>query len=313
MKKCYNIFFISFIFIGSVFENVYGQQLPQFTQWATHQFQFNPAHAGIKPCVDIQTLYRTQWVGITNAPKSGFFTLSVPLQAKRTEYLSGRHGCGVKVEYDRIGQFTTNKVNFAYAGHFNFSKYNRLSLGLYAGYLHFGYDPSISKTIDPDPAIFTEASFVLPDASVGAWWNGENYYAGISLQNLMHSKWKNIGIDSRFRLQTFINGGLRFKMTGGFSLLTGMIIRIPKNGPLSVDVNAVFDYENVFGFGGGYRYTDALMAFCYIKINQQLFIQYSADYGTSPLNRGGFSHEVSINFATCKPVITGPIKTALFQ
>ena len=290
----------------------FGQQLPQYTQWATHQSSINPAHAGIKACVDIQTLYRTQWVGLNGAPKSGFFTLSVPLQANRTAYLSARHGIGVKVETDKIGQFTTNRFNLAYAGHVNFSRDTRLSVGISLGMMHFGYDQSNSITIDPDPAVLSEASLVMPDASIGAWWNGANYYFGASIQNLTRSKWKEVGLDSRYRLHTYINAGNKLKINNDINLLSGILFKIPKTGPLGVDANAVFDFKNIFGIGGGYRFTEAILGFMYFRINQQYLIQYSVDYVVSPLGRS-FSHEISFNFATCKSATTGAIKTALFE
>lgn len=288
------------------------QQSIQYSQWSTHQFAFNPAHAGIKECVDIQTLARYQWVGVPGAPKSGFFTLSCPLQAKRTDYLFGRHGIGVKVEYDKIGQFTMNKFNLAYAGHFNFSRDTRLSLGLSLGMMHFGYDPFSVKTIDLDPSVYSEASLVKPDATFGAWWNGANYYFGFALQNLFRPKWDGIGLESRFRLEPMINAGYRLKLDNDYNVNSGILFKIPKSGQPSVDVNAILDYKNICGIGIGYRFTEAVLGFAYIKFNQQLSIQYSMDYVVSPLGRT-MSHEVSINFATCKPVITSSIKTALFD
>src|SRR5690606_18684603 len=104
------------------------QQIPQYSQWSLHQFAGNPAHAGIKPCIDVHALYRLQWVGFEGAPRSGFFTMAVPLSAKRRKYLSARHGTGFKFETDQIGQFNVNRFNLAYAAHFNFTTDNRLSL-----------------------------------------------------------------------------------------------------------------------------------------------------------------------------------------
>lgn len=312
MKKI-KFIFITFVLIGNLtIFNCNGQQLPQYTQWATHQFSFNPAHAGIKPCVDIQTLARYQWTTVSGAPRSGFATLSVPLHAGRSDYLSARHGIGAKVEYDHIGQFITNKVNLAYAGHFNFSRDTRLSLGMYAGFLHFGYNPKNSITIDPDPIVLSEVSRIIPDATFGSWWNGRNYYFGLSIQNLLRGKWKGIGMDSRYRWQTYIDAGYRQKISSEVTLLPSILFKIPTRGPVSFDFNLMYDYNNVVGFGVGYRYIDALLGFFYIKLNQQLHIQYSVDYVISPLAKG-MSHEVSINFATCKPRITGTTKTALFE
>jgi len=124
----------------SVSSIAYGQQIAQFSQWSFHQFALNPAHAGIKSCIDLHTLYRAQWLGFSGAPRSGMLTLCAPLKSKRNEFLSARHGIGLRFENDRIGQLSTNRLNVAYAGHFNFSRDNRLSLGIYGGVIQMGYD-----------------------------------------------------------------------------------------------------------------------------------------------------------------------------
>jgi type IX secretion system PorP/SprF family membrane protein len=89
--------------LGSKFS--FAQQTPQYTQWSMHQFALNPAHAGIKSCIDIHTLYRAQWLGFDGAPRSGFLTLSTPLKSKRNKYLSARQGLGLRFETDQIGQY----------------------------------------------------------------------------------------------------------------------------------------------------------------------------------------------------------------
>lgn len=300
---------IIFFFIGK--KSLIGQQSTQYSQWMTHQLSFNPAYAGIKPCVEIQTAYRTQWIGINGAPKCGFLTASVPLAAKRTNYLSPRHGFALKVENEKVGQFTSNKFNLGYAGHYNFSKVNRISLGLFGGFNHFGYEHATSVTIDPDPKVFQEASLFMPDASVGAWWNGANYYLGASFQNLFRNKWKGVGLESRYRIQTYLDGGIRYKTSQDVTLLFGMLFKVPPTGRPSVDIDLLYDFKNIIGFGGGYRVYDAIKGFFFFKIDQRFVVQYSVDYNISPL-RAGISHEFSFSFSACKPDITGPIKTEMF-
>ena len=168
MKGLFHIALMSFVLMFS--GKTFAQQIAQYSQWSSHQFALNPAHAGIKSCIDFHTLYRTQWVGFGGAPRSGMFTLSAPLNAKRKQYFSARQGIGMRFESDRIGQFNTNRLNAAYAAHFNFTRDTRLSLGLYGGVIQLGYDPSSSTTIDPDPTVLKEASFMVPDATFGAWW-----------------------------------------------------------------------------------------------------------------------------------------------
>jgi type IX secretion system PorP/SprF family membrane protein len=292
----------------------YSQQIPQYTQWASHQFALNPAHAGIKSCIDIHSLYRIQWVGFDGAPKSGFLTIAIPIKTKPKQFFSPRHGMGLRFETDQIGQFNTNRINLAYAAHFNFTRETRLSLGFYGGIIQMGYDPSKTITIQSDPTVTQEASFIAPDASFGAWWNGENYYFGLVLQNLIRYKWVDLGADSRYRFHTSINAGYRLKLNDNISLFPAALVKIPPRGPVAIDLSANVDFGNKFSFGLGYRNADALLFFAGFKINQRLSIQYSFDLTLSPLRTvSSNTHELSISFSACKPENTNTSRCPLFE
>ncbi|MDX2359454.1 MAG: type IX secretion system membrane protein PorP/SprF [Crocinitomicaceae bacterium] len=292
----------------------YGQQIPQYSQWSMHQFEGNPAHAGIKRCVDIHTLYRLQWVGFSGAPRSGFLTVSIPLDKKRTKFFAARHGLGFKFETDKIGQFNFNRINAAYAAHFNFDEYKRISFGLYAGIVQMGYDPAGTTTTNPDPSVMNQASQVSPDASFGVWYNDQNYYIGAAFRNLFPSRWDNIGESSRYRFHTALTGGYRWAVGESISLLPAVIVRIPPKGPLSVDLNLHMDYKNIFGIGVGYRNTDAIIGFATIKIKEQFSITYSFDYTLSDIQLGAKNtHEVSLRITTCKTRNRGVASCPLFE
>jgi len=290
------------------------QQLPQYTQWAYHQFSNNPAHAGIKKCVDIHTLYRSQWVGFEGAPRSGFLSVSIPLNSRRKNYLSARHGTGFKFETDQIGAFITNRINFAYAGHFNFNKHNRLSLGLYGGIVQVSYDASQTITADPDPTVSNQASFASPDASFGAWYNAEKYFLGLVLDNLISFRWPEIGSNSRNRMHAMINAGYQFGLNEKISLMPLIMMRYAPRGPLSFDLNLQVDYDNFIGIGVGYRNSDALISFISMKIRDQFSIVYSFDYTLSDIQLGAKNtHEISLRFTTCKSEQNRSISCPLFE
>ncbi len=290
------------------------QQLPQYSQWSLHQFSLNPAHAGIKKCVDVHALARAQWYGFDGAPQSGFITASIPLRSRRNKFLSARHGTGIKFERDQIGQFLTHRLNVAYAAHFNFTVDNRLSLGIYGGFVQFSYNHANSVTIDPDPTVQNEANFIAPDASFGAWWNGKNYYFGLILQNLIPYKWPAPGTDSRFRFHTTLNGGYRYRASENVSLLPGFIARIPPAGPPSIDLNVMADFKNQVAFGLGYRNTDALIVFASFKFKGQFSINYSFDYVLSSLRPGTINtHEFSLIYSGCKRPSSSTYSCPLFE
>ena len=290
------------------------QQLPQYTQWASHQFLMNPAHAGIKNCMDIHSLYRMQWLGFEGAPKSGFLTLSTPLGLKRKTILSARQGIGARIETDNIGQFSSTRVNVAFSNHYNFTPDTRLSLGISAGFVQFGYNTQNSITINPDPTVTKTTNFTKFDATFGAWWNGKNYYFGLILPNLIHAKWENIGSNSKFRSHIYMNSGYRYNINKKYTFLPSVLLKIPPAGPLVADFNLLFDYQNQFGIGVGYRNTDALLFLANFKIKQQFSVHYSFDFVLSPLRKGTVNtHEISITYTTCKAKNTKTTACSLFE
>ena len=306
-----HVFYISILYLLPI--SAFSQQLPQYTQWSQHQMTMNPAHAGIKNCLEVHSLYRMQWVGFDGAPKSGFLTLSAPIQTKRKQYLSARQGIGFRFESDRIGQFNTNRFNLAYSGHFNFSRDNRLSLGIYGGVIQMGFDPSNSTTLYPDPSVVREGSFIAPDASFGAWWNGENYYIGLTLQQLIPYKWSSPGDDSKFRFHPSFNMGYRLRVNDKVSILPAALVRIPPRGPLSVDLQAMVDFSNKINTGIGFRNGDALLFFAGFKLNQRFSVNYSFDMTISDIRLGSSNtHELSITFNTCKPLNNSTYSCPLF-
>ncbi len=302
------------ILLFSVFySHLFGQQLPQYTQWTSNQLAINPAHAGIKKCVDVHALYRNQWVGMSDSPTSGFFTASIPLRSKQTKLLSPRHGLALRFEGDRIGMFNTNRINVGYAAHFNFTTETRLSLGIYAGVVNMGFNHSKATTIDPDPSVMREFSIVRPDAHFGAWWNGKNYYIGFMLNQLIPTKWLE-GNASQFRFHASLNGGYKFELSERSAIIPHAIVRFPIIGKINADALVIYDYDNLLNLGVGYRTTEAVLIIAGVKINRRFAINYSFDWNVSALsNVSKHTHEIGISFLTCKPERKGTNNCALFE
>lgn len=300
---------IVLLFITLFSLTVSSQQLPQYSQWFWNQLSLNPAHSGIKPCVEVKTQIRAQYLGIEGAPNSGNFTFSLPIPTKRKRFLGTRQGLGMKFERDQIGPFTGNRFNLSYAVHMNFTQDNRLSVGIGAGIHQWGFNKDKSTTLVVDPLLAQTGSFVAPDANLGFWWNGADYYLGLALNQLTRSRWEDISDDSRFKFHYSLSGGYRWIVKEGITFMPSMMLRFPPKSKISADFNLLVDFKNQFGIGIGYRNTDAIMAYLNVKIKEQFQIGYSFDYVISPI--GGnqfFTHEISLTLNGCKvysPTATG--------
>lgn len=304
------------VIIFSVFGwlSVSGQQLPHLSQWSNHQFAINPAHAGIKTCLEVQSTLRGQWIGFEGAPVTGWLTVSAPLKAKRNHYLSARHGLGGMVNYDQLGAFKQITVMMAYAGHFNFSRDERLSLGIAAGATQLAFDIDKAKPLFADPRINGSAVELQPTATFGAWWNGANYFAGMSFYQLIPQNWKNIGFDAGSSIHGTINGGFRQALSPEWTVLPSVNIGFAKAAPVDLQLQALFDCKGRFTTGLGFRNTDALIGFLGFRFEERWRILYSYDFILSAMRPGTFhTHELTIGFSPCKAISADQQLCPLFE
>jgi type IX secretion system PorP/SprF family membrane protein len=286
------------LFIATV---SFSQQIAQYSQWSFNQFSINPALAGIKRCLDVRTAVRAQWAGFEGAPISGLITINAPLSKKKKRYNAAFHGLGGKIERDQFGNFNNMAISMAYALHFPIQRNKRLSFGLSAGIQQFGFDHTKATTIEADPAVAQSAnSFLFPLIGLGAWYNSNNFYVGAAVDQLFRNKWKDVGFASRFGLHTKIQAGTKFTFDNDNSILPGILFRIPPAGPMSFDINVMFDFKNTVMLGIGYRNVDAVIGFFKVNI-KQFTIGYSFDYITSDIRGGNFhTHELSIQYSGCR-------------
>lgn len=273
--------------------------MTQYTQWSQHQVMLNAAHLGIEKGLEMHSLYRFQWVGLEGAPRSGGFAFSLQIDKRQKKYLETKHGLGVRFEADQIGQFNTNRINFGYAPHFVINETTRLSFGVYAGVLQMGFNHATAITVDDDPAVLREAVIIAPDASFGALWSGRNYFAGVSLNQIIPWKWKSLGYDSKFRFHTTIQAGYKLGVSENIQFLPSVLVKIPPRGPVAIDLQAMFDFGRIIHVGLSYRNSDALAIIAGFKIKQRFSVAYSYDIGISTLRKTHHgSHEISLAFVT---------------
>ncbi len=279
----------------------FGQQLGHMSTWASHQYAINPAHTGIKTCLEAQTTLRGQWIAFDGAPYTGWVSVSAPLAAKRKKFLSARHGLGGLMYADKIGPFQQFSFLMSYAGHFNFSQTTRLSLGLAFGATQLSFDRSIANPLDPDPVINGSASQLFPDARFGAWFNGKNYFFGTALYNLIPMEWNEIGKYGSSSMHGMFNAGTRIQVNQKTAILPSLYLGFAPHSTIDLQLQAVADFNARFNFGLGFRNTDALIALIGFRFEEKWRLTYSYDFILSNLRPGTYhTHELTLAFSPCK-------------
>ncbi|WP_237249375.1 PorP/SprF family type IX secretion system membrane protein [Sphingobacterium faecale] len=299
----------------------YGQQNIQFTQYIFNSMSVNPAYAGYKGEWFGQVGLRSQWTGLNGAPKTGSFSIDGVLDPE-----TQRHGVGLQITADGLGPQSATGIfaNYALRLPLDDSKSHRLSLGIAGGVTQYGLDGTKISVNDPDDPNIPEGKLSTwkPDIRLGAYYNNTKWYAGVAVHDLFAGS--DSGEDFVFNQNTlqslrrnihgYLMAGALFQLDRGLLLRPSLLLKDDFKGPTSLDLNAMFIFNEKFWIGGGYRtrakffnrdYTDysvnklssmnSISGIAQFYVSQKLRIGYSYDH---MLNRLGVTqngtHEVTL-------------------
>ena len=285
------------IFIFCISNTSFAQQDPESTQYLYNMSILNPAYATDDPeTINLGAFYRAQWVGAVGGPTTGMFFAHTPI-AKKMEG-------GISIVHDEIGDVVREtNVFLDYAYVLTLNDWSKLSFGIKAGATFFStnYNGFIYSDPEPDPAFSENLSRTFPNIGMGAFFFGENFYAGLSAPNLLKSKHleKDSGIVAlgKEEIHFFLTGGYIFELDEKWKLKPNFMTKAVGGAPLSMDLNANILYNDRLEFGLGYRFGDAMNAMVNFKINRALRIGYAYDHTVSNLGRfNNGTHEIMLLF-----------------
>ena len=277
-----------------------------------NQFGHNPAVAGSKECMDIKTGYRLQWMGFEGAPKTGYLSFQSRLKQKQKKPDQSYHGIGLYLEKDQVGPIGTTYIYPAYAYHIPLNKGYTLSGGVFAGVQQYSFDNNLTLFNPIDNATgASENVWIFPDITAGLWLYHESLYAGLAAGQLYNKHIKGpggqIGINSRIERHYNFTAGYRFLLGEGQSLIPSTMVKFILLAPPSIDMNVMWDYENLFTLGVSYRNVDAVAVLAKFSLFSFLDVAYSFDYTTSKIRKGSSnSHEIMLSLYLCE----GKLRTA---
>jgi len=277
----------------------FGQQDPQFTQYMYNMSIINPAYATAdEGMLNLGGLYRTQWVGLEGAPKTGSFFAHMPVNEKIE--------LGISFLNDNIGDVVNENniyADFAYVLPAGLE--SKISFGVKAGITSF--DANFNNFVlqsggsSSDTAFDENISKIFPNVGIGAFYFTDNYYLGVSAPNLLTTKHlesqngiKSTGVQD---IHYFVTGGYVFDINSDLKLKPAFMAKAVRGAPLAIDITANVLINQRLEAGLGYRLDDAISALVSFKIKPELRVGYAYDYTTS--NLGEFnsgSHEIFVLF-----------------
>ncbi|WP_294956990.1 type IX secretion system membrane protein PorP/SprF [uncultured Flavobacterium sp.] len=292
MKKI--ILLIHFLFYLSVS----AQQDPEYTHYMYNMSVVNPAYAtGVPAMMNFGGLYRTQWVGAYGSPKTFTFFGHTAINDKieaGISFISDDIGDGAKKE---------NNVYADFAYVLKLGGKNKLSLGLKAGFSSMQTNFNGFRFTDPqtDFAFSENINATKPNIGIGAYYFTDNLYVGLSVPNLLKSKYieEKSGINAfgSEEIHTFLTAGYIFQVNDKLKLKPAFMSKFVKGAPITLDVTANVLYNEKFEFGAAYRIDDSVSALFNINVTPTLRVGYAYDYTLT--NFGQFNsgtHEIMLLF-----------------
>ena len=295
MKK---ILFTALITL-SVFVDVEAQQDPHYTQYMYNMNVINPAYAGSKENLSFGLLYRQQWEGIEDAPRTFTFSGHSP---------AGKNvGLGLSVISDEIGPVKEQNVYGDFSYTLNLGGEHRLALGIKAGatFQKIGLFSDINGSLpDPTDEAFSEDSNnTYFNIGTGFFYYTNNYYIALSVPNMLKSKHLNVRRDGQERYygeetqHYFLTGGYVFQLTDNIKFKPFAMVKSAFDAPTSFDVSTNFLFNEKFEIGATYRLDDSFGGMVNYAITPNLRVGYAYDRIISDLKvTTPASHEVILLF-----------------
>lgn len=280
-----------------------GQQNIQFTQYIFNSMSVNPAYTGYKEEWFGQLGLRSQWVGLEGAPETGTISIDGVVDPYQK-----RHGIGLQASADRLGpqSATSMYANYAFRLRLNDEDTQRLSFGVGAGVTQYSLDGTKLRPNDQIDGVVPPGriSNFIPDVRFGVYYYNQSWYAGISVLDLLSGdqsnnifRWDNTTTDNiRRRRHMYFIGGALVNFDSGLKLRPSVLVKEDFKGPTSVDVNAMFIFDNRFWIGAGWRtgvtvFKRDYARFTGDRLGKQNAVSALAQLYVTPLLRIGYSYD----------------------
>jgi type IX secretion system PorP/SprF family membrane protein len=303
LKNSFLSFFVALFYFG-----IHAQQDKLLTHFIYDKMTINPGKTGIDMYNSIcgTSIYRNQWDKVNGAPNSAVLNI----EANLSKFFPG--GVGVAFYHDAIGFARQNNLLLNYSYPIQIGRAGVLGVGVGLGIMNYGMEPDwVPPTTNPDnslPAGFAATSF---DANFGLYFQGKDFYAGLSSTHLSASLLKQSvgGFDQNYQTARhyYLMGGKQFKKIGGpkGTIDAQLLLRtdlVKFSGDLNVRyLHSLSGGKQVYGGITG-RSSDAFAIMAGYTPIPKLTVGYSYDLTLnklSSISRG--SHELVVKYCYYLP------------
>lgn len=285
------------IFLIGIYPTLFGQQRSSYNMYNIYQPIVNPAAMGSYDQFTATGLFNTQMVGFDGAPIN--FLADVTAPVGKTNLIIGG-----QVMHDRIGARNKTQVSASFAYRIPINLRNYICLGLTASVQLTDANFSGLVQTDPNDPILLNQSYQLwsPDFRFGAYYFRDNFYAGVSVENIFTTSFDqpSVHVNSE-NIHFNVHTGYDIKLHPSFNLQPSVLWRQVSGSSTQLDINLQLKYKNRFGVGVSYRTINTLVLQTNVKIAGAFTMGYSFNMGMGMANRTEYTgHEVILMYNMSK-------------
>jgi type IX secretion system PorP/SprF family membrane protein len=263
-----------------LFGIISAQQLPMYSQYMFNRMLINPAVTGSEENLPIQLAVREQWVGFEDAPSTQTISAHYCLQ-------NYNMGVGGILFVDRFGHERKLGIQLNYSYILQIFEDTKLAFGLSFQAFQYQLDYTNLVSLDElDPNLYgTRESKFVPESDFGVYMYHDNYFAGISANQMIGLPIKIAGEDVRMtRLVRHFNlmGGYKFELNPEFELEPSTLVKSSFKAPTQLDLNVRCIYQQNYWLGLSYRTAGDLVALMGLKFKEFDF-GIAIDFATSDI------------------------------
>jgi len=308
MKK---LIIICLLFIGAA--STKAQQLEQWTQFYMNEYMINPAMAGIDKYFHANALYRDQWVGIQDSPRTYYLSVQGPI-------ITAKMGVGGTVFSDVVGQTRRNGFQAAYAYHLDLTQDYKLSFTLSSGALQFAVDGGkldVQQALDPALSNGYMSLWAV-DFGSGVRFSASNWHVGIYVPQVAGLKAQFFNdysqTDNVLARHFYLNAGYRYDFNDYWAIDANFLGRYVT--PMDMfDIQARGIFRDMVWLGASFRtplitelIPPAAGFMAGYQFEKNLQIGYAYDLALGRLgNATSGSHEIVLGIRFTKENTKAPI------
>jgi type IX secretion system PorP/SprF family membrane protein len=255
------------------------QQDPNFTLYNFNMNIINPAYAGTKDSPELNLVYRSQFLGIDDAPRTVSMAYSKNV---------GRNlGIGISLINDKVFILKQTDVAVDISYKIKLSEQTKLYFGLKAGGGFTNIDLTRAYDGGDDPLFLENQDFFNPHVGAGIHVQNKNFYITVSTPNFLKGKRyekqgnaPTVAIDNS---HFYIGTGVNLSLSENLMVTPMFMMRNVEGVPNSYDMGAAFDIHKKIIIGMNYRVKEMISSYTLLNVSDKLKFGVAYDVTMSDL------------------------------